>query len=76
MLALTKYKCEVCGKLFSSEGDAVRCESNHNVSNHVGSPEYQKFGSNSNYPSSVIVDFSNGERIRYYRTPGKRQEGT
>ncbi len=71
MLTLTKYKCEICGKLYNDEDSATECEYRHNIPEKVGSPEYQKFGSNSSYPSSVIVDFSNGERMRYYRSPGK-----
>lgn len=72
MQTVTKYRCEVCGKVHDSQSAALSCEQNHKIPIGVTGPEYQKFGSNSSFPTSVMVEFGNESRMRYYRTPGKR----
>ena len=63
MKKVSRYKCEICGKEFTSELSADRCERDHHMP--VKASRYGKFSDVRNYPAEVVVEFDNYGAVLY-----------
>lgn len=61
------YYCDVCGKAYYNEKEALECEGKHLLPEKVNSPEYLQDDRKNIYPYSVLVHFKGGKTSRYYR---------
>lgn len=62
-----KYYCNVCGKCYYNESDAIECENKHIIPENVSAPGYVHDDRKNTYPYSVLVHFKDGKNLRYYR---------
>lgn len=69
MKTINKYICEICNTEYKNADDCERCEKNHKTMlPNIKSCRYSSIGINkSGYPSSVILEFNDGEIITYKR---------
>jgi len=62
-----KYYCNICGKVHMIENEAIECEKSHLIPIKVKQLDYDMVNIENRYPTSVLVDFDNGNSVKYYR---------
>lgn len=68
MKELKLYQCEVCGTTFKDEKKAKECEHTHRKVIKIISAKYRPYTSSKDgIPDNVIVEFDDGNKIRYVR---------
>lgn len=69
MTEVTKYQCDVCGKIYETEEEAEECELQHIIPVAVDSCEYETNRAGKMiYPHSVSIRMSDGT-IKEYEEP-------
>ena len=69
MTEVTKYQCDVCGKIYETEEEAAECEEQHIIPVAVDSCEYETDRAGKMvYPHTIFVRMSD-DSIREYEEP-------
>ena len=63
----TRYFCNICNKVYFEIQEAIECEKNHLIPESISSPEYLKSDRKNIYPYSILINFTGGKSVRYYR---------
>lgn len=61
MKIVTKYKCEICGKVHDTEARCRRCEESHVRPDHIVHCNY----TSSEYPDRISIVMQDGHVGRY-----------
>jgi hypothetical protein len=69
------FKCSTCGKIFTTEEEAIKCEQTHIVNGKIVKADYED-GHKNNYPSVVYVHFDGDEegKVVKYEFPKRMKK--
>ena len=65
-MALVKYACETCGRIYGTEAEANACASTHQSAVTIKENRYKKKAEPEKYPSSIVCTMNDGEDVVYY----------
>lgn len=65
--AITTYKCDVCGAIYITEGEATGCEATHVTPTAITGSTYDtpKTPGATNYPSKIQITMADGSTAMY-----------
>jgi hypothetical protein len=75
-MAVVKYACETCGRIWASEEEANACASTHKNVVEIAECRYKKKAEPEKYPSSILCTMADGEQIVYYIGRSPNQQAT
>ncbi len=75
-MALIKYSCEVCHRLWDTEEQADACEATHKGATEILECRYKKKAQPELYPSSLLMKMADGKQIVYYMGRAEKQPTT
>ena len=68
MKEVKHYVCEICGTEYNEKMKATDCEKNHKKPKGIVDCRYTpKSSDNTGLPASVVIEFVNGEKVKYSR---------
>lgn len=66
------FACNICGKSYEDERDAIRCERSHLVPTKIVDHYFNRNEKDVSYPESIVVKLNSPDgkerEIRYYST--------
>lgn len=65
-MALVKYGCEICGRIWGTEEEANTCANTHQNAVTIKECRYKKKADPEKYPSSIVCTMNDGEDVVYY----------
>lgn len=72
-MAVVKYACEICGKIWDTEEEAATCQGTHKSVVSVKECKFKKKAEPDKYPHSIVCEMSDGEDITYYIARAEKQ---
>lgn len=60
MTEISRYKCDICGKMYTSANNATQCEEHHILPVRVIKPVPQDFHDGGRMPNDILVVFNDG----------------
>lgn len=75
-MALVKYACETCGRVWDTEAEANTCTETHQGVVLVTECRYRKKAEPEKYPNSILCTMADGESIVYYIGRAEKQPST
>ncbi len=71
MTEITKYKCDICGMMYGTGKEAMKCELTHIPINRETAGAVKPLYSHAmKYPSWIEVKMADGKTLRYTRIEG------
>jgi hypothetical protein len=65
-MALVKYSCEVCGRVWDTEKDANACQETHQLVTAIKECRFKKKADPEKYPNSLVCTMADGSELIYY----------
>ena len=65
-MALVRYACETCGRIWDTSAEANACQATHQNAVTIAECRYRKKAAPEKYPSSIMCTMADGENIVYY----------
>ncbi len=75
-MAVIRYACECCGRMYDTEAEANACQAKHCSIVGISEQRYKKKPEPEKYPSSVVLQMSDGSFIVYYIGRAEQQPAT
>ena len=75
-MALVKYVCETCQKVWETEEQATACEAAHKNAVEIVENRYRKKAEPEKYPNSIVVKMADNKMLIYYVGRAERQPNT
>lgn len=67
MTEVTKYKCDLCGTLYTSKLACDECEKQHQIPDKIVRADHRAMKSVPGYPPYIYVKFKDGSERKYKR---------
>lgn len=75
-MAVVKYACETCGKIWNTEEEATTCQETHKPVVSVMECRFKRKADPDKYPNSIVCKMADDEEVVYYIARADKQPQT